>query len=89
MTAEKVRVLLHDARERDFSPVMQYAGHSVSATISFALTVPSIQLHDAQGGKREVAKTSKSRKPILLSKIKKNPSFFRGNFQKLKYGRGP
>jgi hypothetical protein len=41
--------------------------------------------------KREVAKSSKSRKPILLSKIEslKNPSFFRGNFQNLKYGHGP
>jgi hypothetical protein len=39
----------------------------------------------------KVAKSSKSREPILLSKIKslKNPKKFRGNFEKLKYGRGP
>jgi hypothetical protein len=41
--------------------------------------------------KPEVAKSSKSREPILLSKIKslKNPKKIRGNFKKLKYGRGP
>jgi hypothetical protein len=33
----------------------------------------------------------KSREPILLSKIAilKNPKKIRGNFKKLKYGRGP
>jgi hypothetical protein len=38
-----------------------------------------------------VAKSSKSREPILLGKIEslKNPKKFRGNFKKLKYGRGP
>jgi hypothetical protein len=44
-----------------------------------------------EGGKRVVAKSSKSREPILLSKIEslKNHSFFMGNFKKLKYGRRP
>jgi hypothetical protein len=49
-------------------------------------TLPRLQICS-----REVAKSSKSREPILLSKIEssKNPKKFRGNFKKLKYGCGP
>jgi hypothetical protein len=39
--------ILHDARERDFSPVVQYGGYCVYATISFAATALSVLLHDA------------------------------------------
>jgi hypothetical protein len=40
---------------------------------------------------RNTALLRKSREPILLSKIEslKNSSFFKGDFNKLKYGRGP
>jgi hypothetical protein len=44
---DNLPAILHDARERDFSPVVQCAVYSVYATISFALTVPSVVLHDA------------------------------------------
>jgi hypothetical protein len=41
---ENLPVILHDGRERDFSPMVQCGVYSVSATISFALTVPSVLL---------------------------------------------
>jgi hypothetical protein len=33
--------ILHDARERDFSPVVQYDVYNVYATLSFVPTVPT------------------------------------------------
>jgi hypothetical protein len=44
---ENLPVILHDGQERDFSPVVQCGVYSVYAAFSFALTVPSVVLHDA------------------------------------------
>jgi hypothetical protein len=44
---DNLRAILHEGRERNFLPVVQYGGYSVYVTISFAPTVPSVLLHDA------------------------------------------
>jgi hypothetical protein len=44
---DNLRAILHDRRERNFSPMVQYGGYSVYATVSFAPTVPSALLPDA------------------------------------------